>query len=133
LLLVGAGSKEEEIKKKVKENGIESKVIFTGYRKDTNKLLQAMDLFAFPSRYEGLGLSLIEAQATGIPCIATEGAIPEEVKINKNFKFVRLNTEEWLKEIECHNERIKECKNNFKEKGYLIEDVINELTAFYCQ
>ena len=65
LLIVGEGEDEEKLKSKADEYGISEKVIFTGARADINRLLQAMDIFVFPSLYEGLGISVLEAQARG--------------------------------------------------------------------
>lgn len=79
LLLVGDGSRKKAISEKVAALGIGDKVIFTGVRSDVADLLQAMDVFIFPSLYEGLPLTLIEAQAAGLPCIISDGVPAESV------------------------------------------------------
>lgn len=83
LILVGSGELEEKIKKKVEKLGLSQKVYFLGVRDDANYLLSAMDLFVFPSLYEGLGVALIEAQANGIPCLISD-RIPKEANIAPN-------------------------------------------------
>jgi glycosyltransferase involved in cell wall biosynthesis len=80
LLLVGDGELMPAIKNKARQLGIADRVRFTGARADVPVLMQAMDVFLFPSHHEGLGLVLLEAQATGLPCVLAEG-IPEEVDV----------------------------------------------------
>lgn len=79
LLLVGDGKSREKIAEKVKNLEIEDKVIFTGIRSDVEDLMQAMDVFVFPSIYEGLPLTIIEAQASGLPCLISD-KVPIECK-----------------------------------------------------
>ena len=68
LLLVGDGDLRAECEEKAAALGLSDSVIFTGNRSDVPELLQAMDVFAFPSVWEGLPVTLIEAQAAGLPC-----------------------------------------------------------------
>ena len=63
---------QEKIKEMAKEYGIETKVKFLGLREDIPQLLQAMDLFLFPSLFEGLPVTLVEAQAAGLPCVISD-------------------------------------------------------------
>lgn len=131
LLLIGTGVLEDDIKEKVNENNISDKVIFAGFKEDAYKYVQAMDIFVLPSLYEGLGLVLVEAQASGLPCFATNKTIPDEVKINDNFSFLDLDVNLWTKEIiKADLDRV-DSKKNMKESGYLIDDVVKYLTDFY--
>lgn len=77
LVLVGAGDGQKAIKKKVESLALSDSVLFLGNRTDVNKILQAMDVFLFPSLYEGLPLSIIEAQAAGLPCVISDNVPPE--------------------------------------------------------
>ncbi len=78
LVLVGDGDLEDVTKQHVQQLGLGEKVQFLGSRPDVPRLLLAgIDLFLFPSLYEGLGLALVEAQAAGVPCLVSE-FIPEE-------------------------------------------------------
>lgn len=81
LLLVGDGPLRKKIKQKVQRLGLLDKVIFVGVRPDVPRLmLGAMDVFIFPSLYEGLGLVLVEAQAAGLPAVISD-TVPSEAII----------------------------------------------------
>ncbi|MDZ7543125.1 glycosyltransferase, partial [Clostridium perfringens] len=69
LILAGDGPLRPESEAWVKEQGIEESVYFLGVREDVPDILRAMDMFLFPSLYEGFGLSIMEAQAAGLPCM----------------------------------------------------------------
>ncbi len=131
LLLIGTGYLENSIRDKVHQLGIEKNVMFLGYKENVNDYMQAMDIFIMPSIYEGLGLALVEAQASGLPCIATKGTIPFIVKINNNFKFVSLDLNLWINAINNVKLERVNSKENMKKSGYDIEDVIKELEEFY--
>ena len=66
-----------KMQEKVQELGVAEHVRFLGVRSDVADLMQAMDVFVFPSLYEGLGIALIEAQAAGLPCVVSD-TIPHE-------------------------------------------------------
>lgn len=72
LLLVGGGDELQAIQHKCKSLGLDQDVIFTGVRSDVAHLMQAMDIFVFPSLYEGVPVTIIEAQAAGMPCIISD-------------------------------------------------------------
>lgn len=78
LLLIGEGSERQNMEALIKELSLEKKVILTGVRYDVEDLLQMADLFLFPSIYEGLPLSLIEAQSSGLRCLVSD-VITDEV------------------------------------------------------
>lgn len=80
LLLVGHGSLQAELPRRAAELGLAEAVVFTGARADVPELLAAMDVFLFPSLFEGLGLAPIEAQAAGLPCLVSD-AVPDEVRV----------------------------------------------------
>jgi glycosyltransferase involved in cell wall biosynthesis len=90
LLLIGEGELEDSIKEKVNQLELDSKVLFLGARFDIPRLLHAIDLFVLPSKLEGLGIVLIEAQAVGIKCLVSDN-VPKEVNITHNIEYLSLN------------------------------------------
>ena len=81
LLLVGEGPLRQAAEERVRALGVGGRVTFAGVRSDVPRMLAAMDVFLFPSHHEGLPLSLIEAQAAGLPCVISD-AIAEETDVN---------------------------------------------------
>ena len=90
LLLVGDGELRADIEKKIADLKLQDKVIMTGVRSDVADLLQAMDVFVFPSCYEGLGIVAIEAQASGLPCLISD-KVPIECKKTDLVRQISLN------------------------------------------
>jgi len=80
LLLIGDGELLPAIEQQAARAGLAGRVTFAGARSEVPRLMRAMDVFAFPSHFEGLGLALVEAQAAGVPCIASD-VIPEEADL----------------------------------------------------
>jgi glycosyltransferase involved in cell wall biosynthesis len=100
LLLIGDGPLMKEIKEKARKLGLSDSIIFTERRTDIPQLMQAMDVFVFPSLFEGLGRVVIEAQAAGLKTIVSD-RIPDEVLITDLVKKIPLNKSEhyWSNEI----------------------------------
>ena len=100
LLFVGDGDLRKETEDLVLTLGISESVIFAGLRSDVNRILQAMDVFLFPSLYEGLPVSVIEAQAAGVPCLISD-QVPIECKKTDLVKQIPLqsNLACWKKEV----------------------------------
>lgn len=100
LLWGGDGELREQIEKTVKEKNLQRDVILLGSVADVYKLYSAFDVFLFPSKWEGLGISLIEAQAAGLPCIVSE-CIPEEAMICDFVKQLSLEQDRrvWADEV----------------------------------
>ena len=91
LVLVGKGELEEAVRQKVCALGLEEYVIFTGVRQDIPQLLSAFDVFLFPSLYEGMPNTVIEAQATGLPCVISD-SITREADITDLVHFCSLDS-----------------------------------------
>nr|WP_288977573.1 glycosyltransferase [uncultured Blautia sp.] len=87
LLLVGDGVLREQIQNEINRRKIDNRVILTGIRTDVNRLMQAMDIFVFPSLYEGLPVAIVEAQASGLPCVISN-RVPQECIIIPNMVFI---------------------------------------------
>jgi glycosyltransferase involved in cell wall biosynthesis len=137
LLLVGDGELRASIEEYVKKLGIDENIKFVGVREDIPTLLHSMDLFVFPSLYEGLGLVLLEAQASGIPCIVSEAIQPEA---DLNIGLVKQLTlsegpELWANRIlmDSRNKEgnINRIINGFETKGYSVSKGISNLLAIY--
>lgn len=90
LLLVGSGRLEKEIRLQIKQYGLEQKVIFAGYTDRVSEYLCAMDIFVLPSLYEGMPLSAIEAQTSGLPCVVS-GRVPPEIMLTENISILPLD------------------------------------------
>lgn len=89
LLWVGEGPLADRIKDKAKEKGIADRIIFYGVSDRVNDLYQAMDVFVMTSRFEGLGIVILEAQAAGLPCVCSD-VIPSEVIVSDSYYAVPL-------------------------------------------
>jgi glycosyltransferase involved in cell wall biosynthesis len=94
LIIIGDGNLEEEIKNKVKNLGLEEDVLFLGTRNDISSLMQAMDMFLLPSFFEGLPVTLIEAQAAGLTCYVSD-TISKESKVIDSTTFIELDLNNW--------------------------------------
>lgn len=80
-IIVGGGVKENELKERSRNLGINNRITFTGWRLDANRILQLFDLFLLTSNFEGMPIVLLEAMASGKPIVATAvGGIPEVVQ-----------------------------------------------------
>jgi glycosyltransferase involved in cell wall biosynthesis len=80
-VFVGLGPLEDELKRESSQLGLEQTVIFTGFRADAQRLMQAFDLFALPSLHEGLPIALVEAMSLGVPAVVTRaGGTPEVIR-----------------------------------------------------
>lgn len=100
LLMVGDGDLEEQVKAKINDFQIQGSVIQLKNRSDVNELMSAMDVFLFPSRYEGFPVVLVEAQTSGLPCVCSD-SITDEVIVNPNVRYISLNepVETWSNEV----------------------------------
>lgn len=123
LLLVGTGELEGEIKEKIAALGLEKNVVFAGVRSDVPDLLSAMDVFVFPSLYEGMPNTVIEAQATGLPCCIADTITPE-ADITGLVKYLPLtaSAQSWAQcALDSVSDTRKNTKKEFIEAGYNIE------------
>lgn len=133
LLLVGDGTLKCIIKAKVDELGLQDKVIFAGLCSNVSEMMQAMDVFLFPSLFEGLGIVAIEAQAAGLPCFISDG-VPDEAMITDLAIKIPLSksAEEWAniilsKTYGCRRNTYSEIVNS----GYDIVDNARWLQNYY--
>ncbi|NLK95224.1 MAG: glycosyltransferase family 1 protein [Clostridiales bacterium] len=134
LLLIGKGDLEIEIRKQVQNLGIYDKVIFLGVVSNVNEYLQAMDVFLFPSLYEGLGIVVIEAQAAALKCIVSN-AVPNEAMITDYMQVVPLaeSAENWAEILlnTCKPYIRSDTSKLITESGFNIKAVAKEMEQFY--
>lgn len=134
LLLVGRGSLMNDIRDKCAALGISEAVIFAGAQKKPAPFLSAMDIFLFPSLYEGLGSALIEAQANGLHVVTSAGVVPGDIDVTGNASFVALTEppEVWAGEILRHcGHRAPEEANRRVGAQYEIRIITDALTEIY--
>lgn len=128
LLLVGGGELEGEIRKRAAERGVADRIVFTGVRSDIPALFSAMDVFVFPSFYEGMPNAVIEAQATGLPCVISD-RITREADITGLVDYLPLgDAAAWAEHISSMPLPVlrKTPYREFSEKCYDIETVCKE-------
>lgn len=129
LLLVGTGELEQDIRDYARQLGIEASVVFAGVRFDVPQLLSAMDVFVFPSLYEGMPNTVIEAQATGLPCVIADTITPE-ADLTGLVKYLPLEqTPEFWAEMVLNmavDER-RDTAPDFVKHGYDIGSVAREM------
>ncbi len=96
-IALGSGKHENELKQKVEALHIRENFLFMGFQTDVNLFLKISDLFVLPSKQEGLGSSILDAQAAGLPVIATHtGGIPELIENNHNGILIPVDDPEVL-------------------------------------
>lgn len=131
LLLVGEGILENEIKQKAIELGIIHRCIFTGVRSDVNKLLCAMDVFVFPSLYEGMPNTVIEAQTSGLKCFVSD-SITKEANVNGMVTFLPIDSNPAIWSDQILNSKLdydRLCSAEYMiSSGYSISDTATKFS-----
>lgn len=133
LFFIGDGSCREKVENYVIQNGLSGKVVFLGRRK-VSEVLNAMDIFAMPSRFEGLPVSGVEAQTNGLPCIFAS-TITKQVGILNTAHFVDIESpKRWadtIKSIELSVNNRDAAAKLVKENGFDIHDTAECLYRIY--
>lgn len=135
LLLVGDGDLRPQIESKIDSLHLKDSVILTGVQSNTWDYYQVMDVFLMPSHYEGLPVSLVEAQTSGLPCCVST-AVPKESAITELVQFRSLedSAEQWA---EWAFERAKFSRQDMREvicqAGYDISTTSKWLEDFYTK
>ena len=126
LLLVGQGEDRERLEEKAKSLGIENRVIFYGTTDRVERLYWAMDIFLFPSRFEGLPVTAIEAQAAGLPCLFSD-KVTRECRIGEATWFLSLDAqpERWAETAlgTKGTEERRLCADMVRSAGFDVEAV----------
>lgn len=134
LILIGKDV-ENNIKNTISNREIVNSILFLGSRSDVPDLLNAIDVFVLPSKIEGLGLSLIESQASGLVSFASTN-VPKETKITNLLHYLPINSvnsvSTWAKEIVKYQEYLRvDKRKEILENGYDIRTTASYLETFY--
>ncbi len=133
LLLVGDGPEMNYIEELIHSSEYKDNIILYGSSNNVSKLYSAMDIFAFPSLYEGLGISALEAQINGLYCVASSN-VPIQAKITDNIVFLNLNDEQkWIQIIENNCNRRNIDLNSDTIQLYNIKKNIFDLERIYLK
>lgn len=131
LMLVGEGPTYNKLKQYVNNKKLDEYIIFTGKQKNVEDYMSAFDVFVLPSLYEGFPTVLVEAQASGLPCIVSEN-ITKEVNINGKVYFLSItnNNESWIKQINKVEVTNQRSETKLADKGY---DIVKEAKKLQIQ
>ena len=136
-LFVGDGPERNKLEQEINELGIKDKFIFVGNVSDVENYLKCFDIFLFPSIYEGFGMALLEAQASGIKCIASDN-VPKstnmELGLVKYLSTKDENIDEWIESINNMKKRIisrEKIKKRIVEKGFDVSNSIDIVERMY--
>lgn len=136
LALVGDGPLMNDVRTQVAAAGLDHRVLFLGLRPDVSELLQAMDVFLLPSLFEGLPVVLVEAQAAGLPCLAST-EVTDEVALTDLIGFEDLASDPvlWAKRALAMIARPRptEAHEQVAKAGYDIRQAGQRLTEFYLE
>lgn len=136
LLLIGDGEDSGMLKRLTEEKGVADRVIFTGSVGNVNEYMSAMDVFAFPSEYEGLGIVAIEAQCAGLPVVASTG-VPDEIRLTERVTFLPVDGSDearaaWKDElIRCRDLPRADGADAVREAGYDIRSTVEQIKEIY--
>ena len=135
LLLVGEGEGEAAVWEQARALGVSDRVIFYGAAENVSPLMCAMDAFVFPSRFEGCGNALLEAQASGLPCFASRGVIPEAVAVTPLVRWLSLSESPaaWAERLLSRTEAAprQSHEKEITEAGYRLEAMAETLREIY--
>ena len=138
LLLIGEGPLKDEIRCIVKKLQIENNVIFLERRNDVNVILQGLDIFIMTSLYEGLPFVLVEAQASGLPCVISN-TISDEINITKESNVViglDCEVSYWCNQIEeLYRKKINRASNGtvVENSKFNIKNEIKNIESNYIK
>ena len=135
LVLIGEGKERDMIYQLVRQKGLVDDVIFTGAVNNVDAFLSAMDIFCLPSRFEGLPVVLIEAQAASVPCLVSSATTKESNCGGVIFKSLDDSSYDWALSIDgiIRNSENRDRSVNEKLKSFDIRLVAKNLEEFYSE
>lgn len=138
LMIVGDGELKDEFFKEASNKGLIKNILYLGPRKDVNKLMMSMDILLLPSKWEGLGIVLIEAQTAALKCIASKETIPyNDTNVSEYICYCSIKSQAsvWgnLIEQECMNYKRKKIDEKIRDHHYDIIKEAEWLANFYIE
>lgn len=134
LLLVGDGSLRKAMEEKVCCLGLTEQVVFAGNQKNPSDFYNAMDLFLFPSLWEGLSITFLEAQVNGLFCVCSDTVSSEGYISDVSCVSLSETVELWVETLLAHvNGKRSDCRSKLRERGYDIETEAVNLQQRYLQ
>lgn len=133
LLLIGDGNDRSMLQNKIKGLGLMKHVIMTGNVMNVNEYLSALDVFAFPSLYEGMPLSIIEVQANGLPCVISD-RIPKDVVLTDLITVLPLeqSAEKWIDTIiKAKRENSQKYREIMYQTGFDTKAMVDKVYEIY--
>lgn len=139
VFIVGDGNEREKLKHYVRKLGLSENVIFTGQCKDIRGIVSIFDIFVLPSLNEGMGVCLLEAQALGVPVVATKvGGIPEVVKDGITGILIPARNPKAMSEAIINLLKNKSLRKNMSEEGrkwidnrFSAESMVEKISDLY--
>lgn len=134
LIFVGDGENRGALQEAVRKEQLEGDVLFAGTQENTEAYYQAFDYFLFPSLHEGFGMALLEAQASGLRCLASQGAMVQDVRITDLLEFKSLEEPamQWAQRIHATSAYLRTSHEKaIDNAGYAISHEAKNLEKFY--
>ena len=133
LLMLGEGDDRPMLEQKIRDMNLQDHVVMTGNVSNVADYLSAMDVFVFPSLFEGLPLSILEVQANGLPCVISDG-VPEDVFLTDLIRPLSLKQakEAWLDAIlAAHRGDAQKYNRQLRDSDYAVEAAMEKIYAIY--
>jgi glycosyltransferase involved in cell wall biosynthesis len=136
LVFIGDGTDRAELEQAIHNEGVTSSVLLLGVREDINRLYSMLDVFFMPSLYEGLPVSCVEAQASGLPCVYSTD-VPHESDITQTGLFVDRTADisQWVTALEqaMNGGRLTSNPEVLSARGYSASANAEQLMRYYEQ
>lgn len=129
LLLAGEGEDKPMLEGKARELGVADKVLFAGVSDRIERLYWAMDVFVFPSLFEGFGIAVIEARAAGLPVVCSEH-VPREARV-AGCRLLPLDAVTWAEELTKVHDRTPDGADTVRAAGFDVQTVVEQVAAGY--
>lgn len=132
LLLLGDGEDREKLTKLIRDMKLEDRVILTGNVRNVSDYLSAMDVFAFPSLFEGMPLSIVEVQANGLPCVLSTG-VPQDVFLTDLLQLISLDYPDKWSDAICASRRceVQRYSSELKTLGIDTGSIMRKYAEIY--